>query len=84
MPGFWSYVGVLQSENGPLLRIIRDGTRVILAWPNPSTGFQLQMTPDLSSPGWSDVNATPDVVGLEKQLRVSIQPGTHFFRLRKP
>ena len=37
--GFWSYAGVIQSEDAPVLRIIRDGPSLILAWPNPSTGF---------------------------------------------
>lgn len=81
--GFWSYAGVIRSEDAPLLRIVRDGPNVILAWPNPSTGFRLQKTAALSSPNWSDVNGTPNVVGSEKQLPLSIQPGSQFFRLRK-
>ena len=82
--GFWSYVGVIQSEDAPLLRIVRDGPVVILAWPDPSTGFLLQETPSLSAPSWSDVNRTPTVVGSEKQLGVPTLFGSQFFRLRKP
>lgn len=81
--GFWSAF-VVQSEDAPLLRIVLNGRNVILAWPNPSTGFQLQQTPSLTPPTWSDVNTAPSVVGDEKQVATALQPGMHFFRLRKP
>jgi hypothetical protein len=82
--GFWSAFAVVQTEGAPVLRIVHSGTKVILAWPNPSTGFQLQESPSLVAPNWTDVNAVPDVVGDETQVSVPSQPGARFFRLRKP
>ena len=82
--GFWSAFAVVQTEGTPLLRIIRSGANVTLAWPNPSAGFQLQESPSLTTPNWTDVNTVPGVVGDEKQLNQSLNPGPRFYRLRKP
>ena len=81
--GFWSAF-VVPSEDGPRLRIFLNGRNLILAWPNPSTGFQLQETSSLTLPNWSDVNTPPSAVGNEKQVATALQPGMRFFRLRKP
>ena len=82
--GFWNAFAVVQTEGAPLLRIVRSGANVILAWPNPSTDFQLQESSSLSAPDWTDVNTVPGVVGDEKQVTAPLQPGARFFRLRKP
>ncbi len=82
--GFWSaFVGV-SGEGLPLLRILRDGANVTLAWPNPSAGFQLQESPSLTAPNWTDVNVAPGVIGEEKQVSQLIVPGARFYRLRRP
>lgn len=82
--GFWSAFAVVQTEGAPTLRILRNGGNVTLAWPNPSTGFQLQESPSLTTPVWTDLNTAPVVVGDERQVGQSIAPGPRFFRLRKP
>jgi hypothetical protein len=82
--GFWSAFAVEQTEGAPLLRIVHSGASVTLAWPNPSTGFQLQQSPSLSAPNWTDVNTAPGIVGDEKQVSQTLAPGTRFYRLRKP
>ena len=82
--GFWSSVAVVPTPGAPLLRIIHANTRVILAWPDPSTGFQLQASPSLSAPVWVDVPDAPSIVGAEKQVVQPLNPGMRFFRLRKP
>jgi hypothetical protein len=81
--GFWGGFAAA-FESVPSLRIELTGAGVLLAWPNPSTGFQLQESPSLTAPDWTDVIAAPAVVGGEKQVSQSISPGTRFFRLRKP
>ena len=81
--GFWSAIAVVQIEGAPWLRIIRSGQNLILAWPDPSTGFQLQETPSLVAPNWTDVNIAPGIVGHEKQVGQRLAPGTRFYRLRK-
>lgn len=82
--GFWSAFAVLQTEGAPSLRILRNGGNVILAWPNPATGFQLQESLSLTTPNWTDVNPAPGIVDDEKQVNQAILPGTRFYRLHKP
>ncbi len=82
--GFWSAFAVVQTEGAPTLRILRNAGNVTLTWPNPSSGFQLQESPSLTSPNWTDVNTAPGIVGDEKQVNQAVAPGTRFFRLRQP
>lgn len=82
--GFWSAFAVVQTEGAPSLRILRNGPNVTLAWPNPAPGFQLQESPSLTTPNWTDVNTAPGIVGNEKQVSQTVSPGTRFYRLRKP
>jgi len=82
--GFWSAFAVVQTEGAPLLRLVRSGQDVILAWPSPSEGYQLQQSPSLTAPIWTDVNTAPGIVGDEKQVSQTLAPGTRFYRLRKP
>ena len=79
--GFWN---VAESADAlPELRIQPAGRSVLIAWPDPSTGFRLQHSPDMTAPVWSDVRSTPTIVGAEKQILLPLQPGSHFFRLRQ-
>ena len=80
--GFWS-ASTTAPESGPLLRIQQNGPSVTLAWPNPSSGFQLQESASLTAPVWTDVNTPPFLVGDEKQVGQTLAPGTRFYRLRK-
>ena len=82
--GFWSAVAVVPTEDAPWLRIARSDAKVVLAWPNPSTGFHLQESVGLTAPNWTDVNSLPNVIGDEKQVSQALAPGTRFYRLRKP
>jgi hypothetical protein len=82
--GFWSAFAVVQTEGAPTLRILRNGANVTLAWPNPSSGFQLQESPSLTTPNWTDVVSAPGIVGDEKQVNRAVAPDTRFFRLRQP
>ena len=82
--GFWSAFAVVQTEGTPWLRILRNGANVTLAWPNPSVGFQLQESPSLTAPNWTDVNTAPAVVGDERQVNQILAAGPRFYRLRQP
>src|SRR5689334_15405980 len=38
--GFWSIIAAVQTPGAPTLRVVRTTTNtVVLAWPDPSTGF---------------------------------------------
>ena len=81
--GFWSAFSE-PTEPAPSLRVALDGSNVLLAWPNPSTGYQLQETPSLSSPNWTDVKGDPAIVGNEKHVSQPVRPGPRFYRLWRP
>jgi hypothetical protein len=78
--GFWR---IAATPRGPALRIIPAGRNIIVAWPDPSTGFQLQQTGHLNPPLWTDVRITPRIVGAENQVVLPLQSLPQFFRLRK-
>jgi hypothetical protein len=78
--GFWSTV----EEVLPRLVIRRQGNQVILSWPNPSTGFQLQETSVLGPSEWANVGTAPSVVASNKQVSLTIGPGSRGFRLCRP
>lgn len=82
--GFWGAFAVVQTEGAPLLRIRQNGTSVTLAWSDPSSGYQLQESPSLAAPNWSDVNTVATIVNDERQLNQALNPGARFYRLRKP
>ena len=79
--GFWTEIAPTAAI--PSLRIVRMGPNAVIAWPNPSTGFQLQESPTLSGL-WSNVSDVPTVVGAEKQVIVPATMGARFYRLRRP
>lgn len=82
--GFWGAFADAPAEPIPTLRILLNGSKVTLAWQNPSTGFILQESSSLSTPVWTDVLELPGVVGLEKQVSVNLGVGERYFRLRRP
>ena len=79
--GFWS---AFPTEDGPSIRIFHAEEKLVLAWPNPSTGFQLQLSPSLTAPAWTNVNDVPMISGGEKQVSQPLESGARFYRLRKP
>jgi hypothetical protein len=78
--GFWSMV----EEAPPHLTIRREGNQVVLSWPNPSTGFQLQEASAFSGSGWVDVAVAPSIVGANLEVTLTIGPGSRWLRLRRP
>ena len=86
IPGFWALEDMGPATGLPDLSITLAGSRVILSWPSPSTGFILQHTDSLNvlPATWSD---TPGVVsddGLIKSLTLPHNLSKQFYRLRRP
>lgn len=82
--GFWSLVAAVQMPGAPLLTVFHTATNtVVVSWPAPSTGFSLQQSPSLNGPNWSNVSASPTVVGGQNQVIVSPPVGNDFFRLKQ-
>jgi hypothetical protein len=81
--GFWSVLAVVPEPGAPAVEIRRTDTNsVVIAWPNPSTGFELQENVNLGTTNWVS-GPSPIVVPPEKQVIVSPPVGTHFYRLKK-
>jgi hypothetical protein len=83
--GFWGIISAIQAPGGPFLRVeISSTNTVLVAWPNPSTGFNLQQNPTLDTNSWASVTNIPLVVGEEKLVIVTPPAGNRFFRLKSP
>jgi hypothetical protein len=69
----------------PVLQIAITLTNTVLvSWPSPSAGFNLQVNPDsLGTVNWSNAPAATDN-GTIKYLIVNPPTGNRFYRLVKP
>jgi uncharacterized repeat protein (TIGR03803 family) len=69
----------------PPLSITLSNANVIIAWPSPSTGFNLQQnTNGIASVNWSNVIITPTDNGTIKYIVVNPPIGNRFYRLVRP
>lgn len=66
------------------LNISRSGDTVTLSWPAGLAGFNLQWSPGLAPPSWSNVNTAPTVVDDESVITRPIASDKEFYRLSKP
>jgi hypothetical protein len=67
----------------PRLRIAVTGANaLVVAWPDPSTGFTLKQNADLATTNWVAVTNLPVVVNGEKQVTVSPPVGNRYYRLK--
>jgi len=83
--GFWGIIAAIQTPGSPLLQVFLTATNtVIISWPSPSTGFSLQENTNLSTTNWTAVTNVADVVGNDKQVKVSPPVGNRFYRLKFP
>ena len=82
--GFWGVVAAVQTPGAPLLTITRSGANVIVSWPSPSTGFNLQQNGNVANPnGWASYGGTINEGGTVKSITVSPPIGNVFYRLKK-
>ena len=85
--GFWAIIAAVQTPGAPALRVVRTTTNtVVIAWPDPSTGFSLQQNSAANNPsGWTSVtNPAPVLVGSERQVTIPSPVGNRFYRLQSP
>jgi hypothetical protein len=75
---------MLQSTPKPVLRLNPLGTNLVVAWPVPSSWFQLQENSDVSTTNWVDVPATTklNVATLNNEVLLSAGQANRFFRLK--
>lgn len=67
----------------PRLGITLSEGNVVLTWPYPSTGFQLQAATASSADGWATVPQTPGKVAGENRVTLPSAGGARLFRLYK-
>ncbi|MBU0676706.1 MAG: hypothetical protein KJ626_01190 [Verrucomicrobia bacterium] len=83
--GFWGFIAAVQTPGAPWLDISLVSTNiVIISWPHPSGGYQLEDSAALSGVGWSVVTNTPVVEGDTKRVTVPYPAHGRFYRLHKP
>ena len=81
--GFWAITAV-QTPGAPLLTIRNSGANsVIASWPSPSTGFVLQKSINIATPGWINFSGTTNDDGTNKSVTIQPPTGNLFFRLMK-
>jgi hypothetical protein len=63
---------------------LTETNSMLISWPAPATGFELQQNVGLGTDNWTAVGTAPATVGSEKQVIVPSPAGARFYRLRKP
>jgi hypothetical protein len=85
--GFWGVIAAVQTEGAPYLSVMRTTTNtVVVWWPLPGTGWELQATTNLAAtPGvWTDI-APPYQTNTTSLYHIEPSPtGNKFYRLHKP
>jgi hypothetical protein len=80
--GFWGIVSAVQTAGAPLLTVTLTSTNtVMVSWPSPSTGYNLQINNDLNTTSWGPPPQTVTDNGTIKYVIVSPPTGNLFFRL---
>jgi len=82
--GFWSIIAVAVPGSPSLQIILTTTNTVIVSWPSPSTGFNLQQNADLNTANWLGAPQTVNDDGTNKFIIVSPPAGSRFYRLIKP
>ena len=83
--GFWGILAALQSPGAPNLTIQLTATNtVMISWPSPSTGFNLQQNTDLTTATWVTPSESVTDNGTLKFIIVNPPAGNRFYRLSKP
>ena len=78
--GFWF---ALQTPGAPFLSIRLTSTNTVMVyWPSPSTGFNLQQNNDLNSAIWVTPSEPVTDNGSVKYIIVNPQVGNRFYRLK--
>ena len=82
--GFWALYA-LQNPGAPLLNIKLTTTNTVMVyWPSPSTGYNLQVNTNLAAAVWSVPPESLTDNGTIKYIIVNPPTGKRFYRLKSP
>ena len=80
--GFWALYA-MQTPGAPLLRIFLTPTNTaVVAWPYPSTGWNLQQNTNLATTNWVTPAQTVNNNGTINYIIVNPPTGNRFYRLK--
>jgi hypothetical protein len=87
--GFWSAATLVQTPGAPALTVKREDNSGLLAfsWAATADGYAFEESPTLTGPviPWTAVSPQGlQTNGITISISIPVQPGTRFFRLRKP
>ena len=80
--GYTALDQIVTSMPRPWLTPVLAETSVVITWPWPMAGYQLQQKPDLSATNWTAVTNAPVVTNLQNQVRVYPLAGAGYYRLK--
>ncbi|MDB6065425.1 MAG: hypothetical protein JWR26_1633 [Pedosphaera sp.] len=81
--GYWGIIAAVQTAGAPFLTITPTSPNVLVSWPAPSTGFNLQQNSDLSTTNWITVGQSILTTNGSNIVTVPASVGNKFFRLKK-
>jgi hypothetical protein len=83
--GFWGIIAAVQTAGAPLLSIRLTSTNTVMVyWPSPSSGFNLQQNTNLATATWVAPSESVTDNGTLKFIVVDPPLGDRFYRLSKP
>ena len=83
--GFWNLFTTVPTVGAPLLSLEVTATNtVMISWPSPSPGFNLEVTSDLATPEWEPAIERVQDGGTIRFVLINPVPGNHFYRLKQP
>jgi hypothetical protein len=81
--GFWA-LDATPTPVRPVLSIKLTGNAVMVYWSSPSTGFNLEVNPDLTTANWVTPAEPVQDNGTIKYIIVNPPTSNRFYRLKKP
>jgi hypothetical protein len=82
--GFWGIIAAIQSVGAPQVSIRPTATNtVMVSWPSPSSGFNLQQNTNLLAGTWVAPSESVTDNGTLKFIIVNPPVGNRFYRLSK-
>ncbi|MCW5552956.1 MAG: Ig-like domain-containing protein [Verrucomicrobiae bacterium] len=75
--------GVPAPSVEPPLEIALAGNNLVISWPAEAVGFVLKTTINLTSPSWSTVSETPQLVGDRLVVTLPVSGNSGYYRLEQ-
>jgi len=83
--GFWSIIAAVQTPGAPWLSVTRSNATVIVSWPKPATGWNLEYTTVLTGGTnvWTQIPPPYQTNATDCYVTEPLPAGNKFYRLKK-